>query len=101
MIARLARVALAFALLAGWQAALLHPLEHVDSHGALVHAGQDHQKTPGELCDQLNALTACAPAAAVALAVAEVFQEFPLQRSGAPRVAEALPFLSQGPPTLL
>jgi hypothetical protein len=31
--------ALAFALLSAWQAALLHPLEHHDTHGGFVHLG--------------------------------------------------------------
>ena len=97
VIARLALVA-AFVLVG--QAALLHPLTHVDQQGSLVHVpGKD--KTPGKLCDALAALTACVPDASANFLVSDSFVKplvFPL---GAPRLAEAPPFLSQGPPALL
>ena len=88
MLARLARVLFAVALVAVWQAAIEHPIEHLDvSHEA------------GVLCDTVDALTACAPGAPASLAT-------PVQPSGlvgvvaaaAPLAAEAPPFLSQGPP---
>ena len=64
MLARLARVLIVLALLAGWQAALQHPIQHVDSKGGLVHLGDGHsgKKTSqgSKLCDALAALTACA-----------------------------------------
>lgn len=97
----LARIFLAAALLLAGQAALVHPLEHVDDHGALVHSGEQHERTGGELCDALQALTACVPDAPRRLAVPEVFDVPAVPVERAPRVAEAPPFLSQGPPQLL
>jgi hypothetical protein len=68
----LARLLLVVALLAGWQAALLHPLEHVDGQGELVHAGHE-EGSPADraenLCDALAALTACAAHAVLSLDV--------------------------------
>jgi hypothetical protein len=110
----LARLFLVVALLAGWQAALVHPLEHVDAHGHLVHAGHAHhhdahgdegEGAPSDpfdkLCDALGALTALASHDAFgffldtpANAVAERFIDVP-------RPADPVPFLSQGPPTFL
>ena len=104
MIARLARLLLIVALLAGWQAALLHPIKHVDERGALVHLGDadgKHGTAKGELCDVLSTLTA---GAAVVLAVFD-YEDSTGPVSFAPRFeprrAQAPPFLSQGPPTLL
>lgn len=106
----LGRLLLAFALLASWQESLLHPLEHVDEHGYFVHLnGNDGGDARGEndredgnpserLGDSLAALTACA---ASAHAVPPHFQsdhESPSYPCSAPRVADAPPFLSQGPP---
>jgi hypothetical protein len=102
--AALARILLALVLLAGWQAALVHPLEHVDEHGHLVHAGDGHgdkSDPAAKLCDALSALTACA-ASDAAVAVVAFSQE-----NGFTVVARVLrkadppPFLSQGPPALL
>jgi len=102
MILRLARFALAVALLAAWQAALQHPIEHVDELGEFVHVHSGHSdddgSDAGSLCDLLAALSACA---APTHALHEPFQsdyEPPSYPSSAPRVAEAPPFLSQGPP---
>jgi hypothetical protein len=59
VLARLARVFLAVALLAGWQSALQHPIEHVDELGELVHRHGGHSDEGAEpLCDLLAALTA-------------------------------------------
>jgi hypothetical protein len=95
------RFLLVIALLAGWQAALQHPLEHVDSLGQFVHLhdgdSQDPESAP--LCDALAALTACAPDAMPALlASAPASHSLPKVHADAPRAAEAPPFLSQGPP---
>jgi hypothetical protein len=102
VLARLARVFLVIALLAGWQAALQHPIEHVDALGEFVHLHSSHSHEDGSeaglLCDTLAALTACAPEA---LAFnGQLFSDYqvPSQPLGAPRVAQAPPFLSQGPP---
>jgi hypothetical protein len=99
LLARLARVFLAVALLAAWQAALQHPIEHVDELGKLVHLhdAPSHQGSP--LCDLLDSLTACAPHAPLLSVAAEAFAHLASSTThGAPRVAEAPPFFSQGPP---
>lgn len=107
--------ALAFALLAAWQAALLHPLEHVDELGQFVHLhGADGGDARGEngrhdgpsdpsdkLGDALAALTACAFAAFATLTAVFVHHAAIPLRYRAPRAAEAPPFHAQAPPTLL
>ncbi|HEX9397469.1 MAG TPA: hypothetical protein VF943_12115 [Burkholderiales bacterium] len=97
----IARLALAAAFVLAGQAALLHPLTHVDQKGSLVHVpGKD--KTPGKLCDALAALAACAPdATPQAFVVLEFTESFPVAYLRVPRPAEPPPFLSQGPPALL
>jgi len=102
MVSRLARLALAAVLLAAWQAALQHPIEHVDELGELVHVHGDHSHdgvpNDGSLCDLLAALTACAAPAQAGFAPFASDYEAPSYPPCAPRVAEAPPFLSQGPP---
>jgi hypothetical protein len=106
MLLRLARLALAAVLLVAWQAALQHPIEHVDGLGELVHVhsghahdeGRSDEPDTGSLCDLLAALTACAAQAAVALAGSFSGFKAPEYPVSAPRLAEAPPFLSQGPP---
>jgi hypothetical protein len=99
---RLARVALAAVLLAAWQAGLQHPIEHVDELGEFVHVhgGHSHEGEPdaGSLCDLLAALTACASPAQAVFGHVQSDHESPSYPPSAPRVAEAPPFLSQGPP---
>jgi hypothetical protein len=63
---RTLRVLLALALLAVWQGALLHPLQHVDAKGAFVHVpGKQVPKIPGDrnatnsLCNAIAAVFAC------------------------------------------
>ena|SRR5688572_30202211 len=104
----LARLLLVLALLAGWQAALVHPLEHVDEHGRLVHAGDgredggDASSDPSAtLCDALSALTACAVHAGLAVAALAVERRHFSFLAGRLRRADPPPFLSQGPPALL
>ena len=95
-----ARFALAAAIVLAGQAALLHPLTHVDQQGGLVHVpGKDN--SPGKLCDVLASLTACVPDAPRAVVFSEPAGLFSIRREAAPRIAEAPPFLSQGPPALL
>jgi len=101
---------LAVALLGGWRASLLHPLEHVDEHGHFVHlAGADGGDARGEndhddgnpsnrLGDSLAALAACAVQAQVFSGDLRPDYRIPSFPARAPRVAEAPPFLSQGPP---
>jgi hypothetical protein len=101
VLARLARVFLVVALLAGWQAALQHPIEHVDELGEFVHlhSGHSHDGSGAEpLCDALAALTACATDAQVFLENEYSGYQVPSHPVGAPRLAEAPPFFSQGPP---
>jgi hypothetical protein len=100
LLSRLARLALAAVLLAAWQAALEHPVEHVDELGELVHGhdGHAHDSEPGALCDLLAALTACAPAAPPVLPEPFCAYASPSYPESAPRAAEAPPFFSQGPP---
>jgi hypothetical protein len=98
---RLGAAFLALALLAGWQAALEHPIEHVDKHGEFVHLhddGHSHEGESGPLCDALAALTACAAETLAVLGQVEPHYEPLFHPISAPRVAEAPPFLSQGPP---
>ena len=88
MPARLARVFLAVLLLAGWQAALDHSIEH---------GGDAHEEST--LCGALDGLTACAPQAQLFLGEHLSVYPVPSQPAEAPRVAQAPPFLSQGPPS--
>ena len=83
------RVAVLVALLAGWQAALEHPISHVGEQA------ENH----GSLCDELAALAICAPQVAALPIVTQAAHPppSPLNRQ-APRIADAPPFLSQGPP---
>jgi hypothetical protein len=98
----IARIALVVVLLAGWQAALKHPIEHLDALGGFVHVNDGHshddESQRGSLCDLLAALTACAAPAPAAFAAAQSDFESPGYPSSAPRLADAPPFLSQGPP---
>jgi hypothetical protein len=100
----LARLLLVAALLAGWQAALVHPLEHVDAEGALVHAGHDGDSPADRaenLCDAFAALTACAAQAALALEAEQSREKHSRFAAERLRRADPPPFLSQGPPALL
>jgi hypothetical protein len=98
----LARLLIAIALLAAWQAALVHPLKHVDTLGGYVHlGGADPHPDKSELCDALAALTACAAQGALGVpAIAPRGATAPSTRYAA-RQAEPPPFLSQAPPALL
>ena len=99
MLARLARVFLVVALLAGWQAALLHPLQHSEA-GGLVHLGSK-PSDKSATCDALAALTACAVHAPLAFEAPALDQGAFRFFASRPRAAEAPPFLAQGPPALL
>jgi hypothetical protein len=95
----IARLLLAAALLAGWQAALVHPLQHADGAGLVHLGGKSSEKTAA--CDALAALTACAAQSPFAFeAPAADRHSFRFSESR-PRAAEAPPFLAQGPPVLL
>jgi len=70
IVSRALRLFLAASLLAAWQGALVHPLEHADEHGELVHVTRlaaastgcdDHDhgdRGPNALCDAIAAVTA-------------------------------------------
>lgn len=99
----LARLLLVVVLLAGWQASLVHPLEHVDGEGALVHAGQNDDSPADRaenLCDAFAALTACAAQAGLALQVEQSEEKHSSFAAERLRRADPPPFLSQGPPAL-
>jgi hypothetical protein len=105
MLTWLGRFVLVAALLAGWQSALVHPLTHVDKNGGYVHLG-DGQPKPKKsdsagLCDVLAALAACAPSTPAAFVAACDSQAAFNPLAAVPRIAEAPPFLSQGPPAVL
>jgi hypothetical protein len=99
VIARLARVLLVVALLAGWQAALLHPLHHADGQG-LVHLGGKPSDKSAD-CDALAALAACAPQAQLDFELPVPGRVSPLSSTTEWRLAQPPPFLAQGPPALL
>ena len=93
------RLLLALALVSGWQTALEHPIVHVDELGELVHAHDGHShEDSGPLCDTLAALTACAASAQLPCPASPAVDPLPQPQQGAPRAAEAPPFLSHGPP---
>jgi len=97
--AKLARLFLAAALLAGWQAALEHPLRHVDEHGGFVHGSHDSGGTTELACDAIAAVAAIlgnhdAPTIAVAAATFAV----PAFRGGRALGAARLAYQSHAPP---
>jgi hypothetical protein len=102
MFYRIARIALAAVLLVAWQAALQHPIEHVNVLGEFVHVHSGHpdenQSGAGSLCDLLATLTACAAPTQTVFGSFQSDYDSLSYPSSAPRAAEAPPFLSQGPP---
>jgi hypothetical protein len=98
------------ALLGGWRASLLHPLEHVDEHGHFVHlhdadggdarGENDHDGDPSDRIGDLLALLATCAAGALPVSDSPSLEHDAPPRAfpGAPRAAEPPPFLSQGPP---
>jgi hypothetical protein len=105
VLSRLARVVLAAVLLAGWQGALLHPLQHFDKQGGFVHLADGHagdQKSgKTALCDTLAALTACAGNPPVTPPCIDCTQQSSAADRADLRAAQAPPFFSQGPPVSL
>jgi hypothetical protein len=97
VLARFARFLLVLALLGAWQSALVHPIEHVDEAGNLVHLGEG-SKSVDATCGVLATLTACAPPAVAVPPVFSQSDDSPICPARAPGLAEAPPFLSQGPP---
>jgi hypothetical protein len=106
-LARGLRLVLAVALLAAWQGALLHPLEHLDRHGGFVHvAGTTHDPDeeggPTALCDVIAAVAACVGESPALSFAAVTGRDAPdLFRGVAPRSAPPPAYRSQAPPALL
>jgi hypothetical protein len=106
---RALRILLALALLAVWQGALLHPLQHVDAKGAFVHVPGTHlPKSPGDKsssnpsCDAIAAVTACVSSAVQPALAAVAGVETPLRRNAGALLRAPVPaYRSQAPPTLL
>ncbi len=110
------RLFLALALLAAWQTALQHPIEHVDEHGRFVHlGGADGSDTRGEnqrrdgppdpsekLGDALASLAASAAnAAGQPLALSGAAASIAVRPQGEPPASPAHHYRSQAPPGLL
>ena len=108
-VTRALRFLLGLVLLAVWQGAMLHPLQHVDAKGAFVHVQGNHApKIPGDknapnpLCDTIAAVAACvasAPQIAIAAltGVDSIHQRETVRLPG----ALSLAYRSQAPPSLL
>lgn len=107
-LARSLRVLLIVALLAAWQNALVHPLEHIDEHGGFVHLADghgdhgdhgDHGNTGDPHCDAIAAVAVCIGGAQPILPATRVpqasVQDF---KSGAAQTAPLLAYRSQAPP---
>jgi hypothetical protein len=101
--AHLGRLLLVAALLAGWQSALVHPLEHVDDRGGLVHAAgdQDSGQAGGLLCDLIDAMTAVVGSAAACVAVDAPAHGAVLALTESARGNAALNAASRDPPQFL
>lgn len=105
----LLRLSLAALLLAVWQGALLHPLQHVDAKGAFVHVSGKHlPKVPGDrnatnpLCDAIAAVAACVSGRAHVATQAVAAVEAVFARPAVALIAAPPPaYRSQAPPTLL
>lgn len=104
----LLRLSLAALLLAVWQGALLHPLQHVDAAGAFVHVPGKNlphgggDKSANALCDAIAAVAACV-AGTIPLtvpALAGISLVAPRQ-AAAPRAAPPPAYRSQAPPVVL
>jgi hypothetical protein len=106
---RTLRILLALALLAVWQAALLHPLQHVDAKGAFVHVPGSHlPKAPGDQggskasCDAIAAVAVCIDGShAFAFGTAEAFGPIAAGARESAGIAAPLAYRSQAPPAVL
>jgi len=104
-LARSLRVLLAVALLEAWQGALVHPIEHVDEAGALVHLADGHAggerdgSAPDPLCDAIAALAVGVSGPAGFVLATPQGADAPLARHAAgPRAAVFTAYRSQAPP---
>ena len=104
---RLLRLLLAAALLAAWQGALLHPIEHIDRAGQLVHvAGTTHDPNedggPSALCDAIAAVAGCVGEGPKQLIVPPAGGEsVAIAAAGEPRGSPPRYYSSRAPPSLL
>jgi hypothetical protein len=109
ILARFLRFVLAATLLAAWHGALVHPLEHFDEHGGLVHlsVGQDgHDHDPDHdqgganaLCDAMAAVAVCVDGrVSVALSFSGAEAVAPSKPVQAPRAVAPPAYRSQAPP---
>lgn len=97
--------ALAVALLAAWQNALVHPIEHVDEAGGFVHltGGHDGEQrngnAPDPLCDVVAAVAACVNGfSGFVFAVPQGAVAPIARRAGEVHSAPRLAYRSQAPP---
>jgi hypothetical protein len=103
MLRWVARLALVLVLLSGWTEGLLHPLEHTDEAGRLVHlhgGGNPAGTAADKLCDVLGGLP-CLPAHATLGAPPAASRSIPGASTTIAPGGEPPPFLAQGPPALL
>jgi hypothetical protein len=105
---------LAVALLAAWQASLLHPLEHVDEGGRFVHVGGadgsdargENDGEDGDPADRLGEVLAALGAGAaralpLAVPPAGAAARAPASPERGPRRIEAPAYRAQAPPQSL
>ncbi len=101
-LARNLRLLLAVALLAAWQNALLHPLEHIDGHGGFVHlSGGDGSQgnTSDPRCAAIAAVAVCVDGSiAHVLPAPRGVEAFSGRHAGIVRSARLLAYRSQAPP---
>ena len=103
------RILLALALVAVWQAALLHPLQHVDAKGQFVHVpGKQVPKAPGDKdspnahCYAIDAAAVCIDGSpSLAVQTASAFDPIAHGMRGLAGVAAPLAYRSQAPPAVL
>lgn len=101
VLARSLRVLLVVALLAAWQNALVHPIEHVDEAGALVHLPDGHgdEDSPDPLCDAIAALAVSITGNSNAVVAFSRASEKPdVRESGISTGSRFLAYRSQAPP---
>lgn len=101
MLARGLRVFLALALLAAWTNALVHPIQHIDESGELIHLAEGHGEddSPDPLCDAIAALAASiAGSSNAVLAFPRIGDKPDARESGISAGAPRLAYRSQAPP---
>jgi len=104
---RALRLVLAVALLAAWQGALIHPLEHLDHQGGFVHVAAtphdpDKEGGPSARCDVIAAVAACVGDSPALSFPAVPGRDTPADLGGdALRSPSPPAYRSQAPPVLL